>query len=472
MGLSPTDHVILFPFPAKGHIKPFLCLARLLCNAGLRVTFLNTEHHHRNIHNLTHLAAQLPSLHFQSISDGLPPSEPQNLLDGKLFKSMPQVTKPLFRELLLSYDNGTSPITCVITDVILRFPMDVAQELGIPVFCFSTFSARFLFLYFSIPKLLEDGQIPYPVGNSNQQLHGIPGGEGLLRCKDLPGYWSVEAVAKHNPMNFVNQTLATSKSCGLILNTFEELEAPFVTSLSKIYNKVYTIGPIHSLLKNLVQSQCEFWKEDHSCLAWLDSQAPRSVMFISFGSLVKLTSSQLREFWNGLVNSGKAFLLVLRSDVLIEEAGEEDEKQRELVIREITMETKEEGRWVIVNWAPQEEVLSHEAIGGFLTHSGWNSTLESLAVGVRMISWPQIGDQPSNATWLTKVWKIGVQMEDLYDRSTVETMVRSIMEHQDQKMENAIAELAKLAKDRVSKDGTSYRNLQRLVEDIKEIKLN
>uniref|UniRef100_A0A9I9CGH9 Glycosyltransferase n=2 Tax=Cucumis melo TaxID=3656 RepID=A0A9I9CGH9_CUCME len=472
MGLSPSDHVLLFPFPAKGHIKPFLCLAHLLCNAGLRVTFLSTDHHHQKLHNLTHLAtAQISSLHFQSISDGLPPDHPRNVLDGQLSKSMPLVTKPLFRELLLSYKNGTSPITCVITDLIFRFPMDVAQELGIPVFCFSTFSARFLFLYFSIPKLLEDGQIPYPEGNSNQALHGIPGGEGLFRCKDLPGYWSVEAVANYNPMNFVNQTLATTKSHGLILNTFDELEAPFITNLSKIYKKVYTIGPIHSLLKKSVQTQYEFWKEDHSCLAWLDSQPPRSVMFVSFGSIVKLKSSQLKEFWNGLVNSGKAFLLVLRSDALTEETGEEDEKQKELVIKEI-METKDEGRWVIVNWAPQEKVLRHEAIGGFLTHSGWNSTLESVAVGVPMVCWPQIGDQPSNATWLSKVWKIGVEMEDSHDRCTVESRVRSIMEHEDKKMENAIVELAKRADDRVSKEGTSCRNLQRLIEDIKGFKLN
>ncbi|CAK9319921.1 unnamed protein product [Citrullus colocynthis] len=336
MGLSPSDHVLLFPFPAKGHIKPFLSLAHLLCNAGLPVTFLNTHHNHRHIHDLTRLAAQPPSLHFESISDGLPPDQPRNVLDGKLYESMHQVTKSLFRQLLISYNNGTSstrpPITCLITDVIFRFPMDLSEELGIPVFCFSTFSARFLFLFFWIPKLLEDGQIPYPVGNSNQELHGIPGGEGILRCKDLSGFWSVEAVAKRDPLKFVNQTLATSKSCGIILNTFNELEAAFVTSLSK---------------------------------------PPRSVVFISFGSLVKLTSSQLMEFWNGLVNSGKAFVLVLRSDGLIEEAGEEDKKQKELVIREI-MDTKAEGRWEIVNWAPQEEGLGHEAIGGFLTHSGWN----------------------------------------------------------------------------------------------------
>lgn len=173
MELSHTDHVLLFPFPAKGHIKPFLCLAKLLCTAGLEVTFLNTDHHHHRIHNLHRLTDQFPSLHFESISDGLPLDESRDLLDGKLYGSMCEVTEPLFRELLVSYNNGTfsgqrPPITCVITDVIFRFPVDVAEELGIPVFCFCTFSARFLVLYFSIPNLLEDGQLPYP-GNSQNR---------------------------------------------------------------------------------------------------------------------------------------------------------------------------------------------------------------------------------------------------------------------------------------------------------------
>ncbi|KAL0545172.1 hypothetical protein IC582_020318 [Cucumis melo] len=111
-------------------------------------------------------------------------------------------------------------------------------------------------------------------------------------------------------------------------------------------------------------------------------------MFVSFGSRVKLKSSQLKEFfWNGLVNSGKAFLLVLRSDALMEETGEEDEKQKELLIKR---NYGNEGRWVIVNWAPQEKVLGHEYLCGLLTHSGWNSTLESVAVGDPTVCWPQV----------------------------------------------------------------------------------
>uniref|UniRef100_P0DO73 Mogroside I-E synthase n=1 Tax=Siraitia grosvenorii TaxID=190515 RepID=GT724_SIRGR len=458
-------HVLLFPFPAEGHIKPFLCLAELLCNAGFHVTFLNTDYNHRRLHNLHLLAARFPSLHFESISDGLPPDQPRDILDPKFFISICQVTKPLFRELLLSYkrissvQTGRPPITCVITDVIFRFPIDVAEELDIPVFSFCTFSARFMFLYFWIPKLIEDGQLPYPNGNINQKLYGVaPEAEGLLRCKDLPGHWAFADELKDDQLNFVDQTTASSRSSGLILNTFDDLEAPFLGRLSTIFKKIYAVGPIHSLLNS---HHCGLWKEDHSCLAWLDSRAAKSVVFVSFGSLVKITSRQLMEFWHGLLNSGKSFLFVLRSDVV----EGDDEKQ---VVKEI-YETKAEGKWLVVGWAPQEKVLAHEAVGGFLTHSGWNSILESIAAGVPMISCPKIGDQSSNCTWISKVWKIGLEMEDRYDRVSVETMVRSIMEQEGEKMQKTIAELAKQAKYKVSKDGTSYQNLECLIQDIKKL---
>lgn len=296
-------------------------------------------------------------------------------------------------------------------------------------------------------------------GKTNQELYGVPGAEGIIRCKDLPGSWSVEAVAKNDPMNFVKQTLASSRSSGLILNTFEDLEAPFVTHLSNTFDKIYTIGPIHSLLGT---SHCGLWKEDYACLAWLDARPRKSVVFISFGSLVKTTSRELMELWHGLVSSGKSFLLVLRSDVV---EGEDEEQ----VVKEI-LESNGEGKWLVVGWAPQEEVLAHEAIGGFLTHSGWNSTMESIAAGVPMVCWPKIGDQPSNCTWVSRVWKVGLEMEERCDRSTVARMVRSMMEQEGKEMERGIAELAKRVKYRVGKDGESYRNLESLIRDIKNTK--
>ncbi|MFQ6647108.1 hypothetical protein Gotur_020416, partial [Gossypium turneri] len=84
---------------------------------------------------------------------------------------------------------------------------------------------------------------------------------------------------------------------------------------------------------------------------------------------------------------------------------------------ELVEGTKERG--YIVDWAPQEDVLSHGAIGGFLTHSGWNSTLESVTAGVPMIC----GDQQLNSRFVEEVWKLGLDMKDVSDRRVVEQMV-------------------------------------------------
>ncbi|KAF3447791.1 hypothetical protein FNV43_RR08495 [Rhamnella rubrinervis] len=143
-----------------------------------------------------------------------------------------------------------------------------------------------------------------------------------------------------------------------------------------------------------------------------DSQPLKSVMYVSIGSVAIMTRDELVEFWYGLVNSRKRFLWVIRPD-LYKEA--EDGKN---VPEELLEETKKRG--YVVGWAPQEEVLEHPAVGGFLTHSGWNSTMESLVAGVPMICWPRQADQPVNSRYVSEVWKIGLDMNDVSDRKVVE----------------------------------------------------
>jgi hypothetical protein len=152
------------------------------------------------------------------------------------------------------------------------------------------------------------------------------------------------------------------------------------------------------------------------------------------------------ELWHGLVNSGKRFLWAIRRDTISDAKGEQ------AIPVELQEGTKERG--LLVDWAPQEEVLAHPSTGGFLTHSGWNSTLESIVAGVPMICWPQIGDQQINSRWVSEVWRIGLDIKDTCDRSTVETMMDRI---------------AKLARDCVGQGGSSYHNLDMLIEDIGKI---
>ncbi|GLT54697.1 hypothetical protein SLA2020_278760 [Shorea laevis] len=174
-----------------------------------------------------------------------------------------------------------------------------------------------------------------------------------------------------------------------------------------------------------------------------------------------MTRGQLLEFWHGLVNSGKLFLWVVRRD------GIEGAEGEHAVPEKLQEGTKERG--LLVDWAPQEEVLAHKAVGGFLTHNGWNSTLEGIVAGVPMISWPTIADQPINSRWVSEVWKIGVDMKDTCDRSTIEMMIRAVMEERKEEINGSMARIAKLAYDCANPGGSSYHNLDKLLEDIKEI---
>ncbi|KAK8672287.1 hypothetical protein V6N13_110660 [Hibiscus sabdariffa] len=190
--------------------------------------------------------------------------------------------------------------------------------------------------------------------------------------------------------------------------------------------KIYTLGPLHLHLRTRLfdsnrtlfdQSSNSFHEVDRSCLSWLDKQPKGSVVYVSFGSIAVLSSEQAFEFWLGLVNSGKRFLWVLRPGVMPDEGKN--------ITVELIEGSKERG--CIVSWAPEEEVLGHGAIGGFLTHSGWNSTLESVVEGVPMLCWPYFVDQQINSRFVSTVWGLGLDMKDLCDTHIVEKMVNDLM---------------------------------------------
>lgn len=169
-----------------------------------------------------------------------------------------------------------------------------------------------------------------------------------------------------------------------------------------------------------------------------------------------MTRDQLMEFWHGLVNSGCKFLWVIRPDAV---AGDRN------IPVEVAEGTKERG--YIVDWAPQEEVLAHKAVGGFLTHSGFNSTLESVIEGKPMICWPYFMDQQVNSRFVEKFWKLGLDMKDTCDRVIVEKMVRDLMVERRDEFRESADRMAEKGRNCLREGGSSYANLDRLIEDIK-----
>ncbi|GJV03457.1 7-deoxyloganetic acid glucosyltransferase-like protein [Tanacetum coccineum] len=232
-------------------------------------------------------------------------------------------------------------------------------------------------------------------------------------------------------MRVLEEARIIPQAQGLILNTFEHLDGLILPHLRKLCPNIYTIGPLHSLHKARLVSNMtptipeitfsnSVWKEDRTCLVWLDQHPPKTVVYVSIGSLAILTFDQLIEIWYGLVNSKKPFLWVRRPGSI---AGVYDES---MVPIELLEATKEMG--CIVNWAPQEDVLAHRAIGGFLTHCGWNSTLESIVQGFPMICWPFYVDQLVNSRFVGEVWNVRIDIKDTCNRLTVEKAVRDVMD--------------------------------------------
>ena len=303
----------------------------------------------------------------------------------------------------------------------------------------------------------------------DKPITSIPGMESLLRRRDLPGNCRLEV---ENPlMEFIiSEASAMKRASTLILNTFEELEAPIIAHLSSFFDKVYTIGPLHALLKTRIKDSSQsvssygsLKKEDSSCMEWLNSKPLKSVIYVSFGSVVELSRDQLIEFWHGLVNSRKPFLWVVRPGLV---EGNEELGQ---ISEELEQGTKEKG--YMVSWAPQEEILAHPSVGGFLTHSGWNSTLESIFEGVPMICWPQVADQQVNGRCVSNLWRVGFDMKDTCDRFIIEKIVRDLMEDKREEIIRSTNEIARMARGSVKENGSSYCNLERLIEDLRLMSL-
>ncbi|KAF9613056.1 hypothetical protein IFM89_005490 [Coptis chinensis] len=166
---------------------------------------------------------------------------------------------------------------------------------------------------------------------------------------------------------------------------------------------------------------------DHSCISWLNTQAPSDVVYISFGSIAAISEAQLVEIALGVANSEQSFLWVIRSGLVIGSCRSDEDNNFTKRFPQKFSEMMMSGRGGIVKWAPQQEVLAHPGVGGFWTHSGWNSTLESISEGVPMLCWPCFGEQMVNARYVSQVWRIGLQLENGLERGETERSLRRLM---------------------------------------------
>lgn len=258
----------------------------------------------------------------------------------------------------------------------------------------------------------------------------------------------------------LDRVAAARQSSGLIINTSEAIEA---ADLDKIREgmtiPVFSVGPLNKLWPAAKTSLYQL-QQDRWCLDWLDTQATGSVIYVSFGSLAAMEPHEFLELAWGLADSKHPFLWVVRPSLIRGyESGElPDELQKEICNR----------GWV-VDWAPQDEVLAHPAICAFLTHNGWNSTIEAMSEGVPMISRPFLGDQFGNARYVCDVWRVGIEVrvETQLERGKIKAAIEKLMDSEGGKeVRERMKNLKKTVDESIKEGGSSHSAFVNLVDTI------
>ncbi|KAL6884670.1 hypothetical protein ACP4OV_010606 [Aristida adscensionis] len=481
---KPAAHAVFFPFPAQGHIAPALHLAKLLhLRCGVGITFVHTERNHRRLLRSRGAVALTgaPGFRFAVVPDGLPPPtgdgdddddhSPQHM--AALFSSI-KTSVPHLKNLLDDAAASGAPATSVVSDI--DSVLYAAKEVGLPAVAFWTTSACGLLASMQCRQLMDKGLVP--LKEAEQLTNGyldstvidwLPGMPKDMRMRDFVSF--IRTTDPDDPM--LSTVLRMSKCVrttpsAVVLNTFDGLEGQAIAALSAFLPAIYTVGPLHLLAAEAAAAAAgsgsplletlgaNLFREDDGCLRWLGSKPPCSVVYANFGSIAAPTSKHIVELAMGLASSGYDFMLVIRDDLA-----------KDFVLpQDFFEETKERG--YVTSWCPQDAVLRHSAIGAFVTHCGWNSTLESISSGVPMLCLPFAADQPTNCRFACTEWRVGVEISAEFERGEVETRVREVMGgEKGMEMRQQAAEFRdRAAAAALLPSGRSWVNLDRLASEV------
>ncbi|XP_047324388.1 zeatin O-xylosyltransferase-like [Impatiens glandulifera] len=255
---------------------------------------------------------------------------------------------------------------------------------------------------------------------------------------------------------------------GDILNTSRQMESSYLDLVAKnepnVNNKQWAIAPLINHVRTINPTG------GNECLLWLEKQPPKSVMYVSFGSTISMTDEQIEALALGLKESKQRFLWVLRdadkADIFTGEV-------RNLKLPNGFEESVKETGLVVRDWAPQMEILGHRSVGGFMSHCGWNSCLESLSLGVPIAAWPMHSDQPYNALFISDILKVGIEVREWADKSevvsscTIKRAVEVLMDSKEgEEIRKRAEELGGVLRDATEEGGVSKLEMDSFIAHI------
>ena len=283
-----------------------------------------------------------------------------------------------------------------------------------------------------------------------------------VRLKDLPSFIRTQSIEDIMFDFMGSEARNCLNSSAIVFNTFDEFEREVLEAIAAKFPNIYTIGPLPSLARHVPESDFKslsssLWKEDSRCLEWLDTREPNSVVYVNYGSVTTMTGQHFNEFAWGLAKSGRSFMWIVRPDVV-------EGSDSAALPEEFFEEVKDRG--LIASWCPQRQVLEHPSVAVFLTHCGWNSTLETVVAGVPVICWPFFADQQTNCRYACANWGTGMEVDGDVKRDEVAGLVEEMMGGQNgrRKRENAL-EWKRKAVEATNVGGSSYNNFDRFIKE-------
>ncbi|WJX57498.1 hypothetical protein P8452_43052 [Trifolium repens] len=484
-------HIVCIPFMAPGHILPMIDMAKLLAKHNVKVTRittpLNAIQYKTSINNEIESGSQIQLLEvkFPNVEAGIPEGcESLETLPSMDLKENFLIAVNLLQHPIEELFEKLEPFpSCIISDKHIPSLADTSIKFKIPRIIFDGMNCMTLLCNHNIhlSKVYET------LSDSDQFV--IPGLPHRIEMKKS----QLPAIFKPGPNEVLNGLRrrirdAEVEAYGIVVNSFEELEDGYVEEYQRVTgHKVWCVGPVSLTNKNDQEKSQRGSKnliDANEYLNWLDSWPKNSVIYVCLGSLNRVTPKQLIEFGLGLEATNRPFIWVVRKAYkwgevekwLLEDGFEERVKGRGILIR---------------GWAPQVLILSHNAIGAFLTHCGWNSTLEAICAGVPLVTFPMFSDQFYNEKLVVQVIETGVRIgvenavhfgdeDEVGDdgvqvsRENVKEAIEKVMgegEGKNERRERA-RKYADMGMKAIEEGGSSYINMLKLIKDIMHFKSN
>ncbi|KAK3149666.1 hypothetical protein QOZ80_3AG0220640 [Eleusine coracana subsp. coracana] len=457
-------HVLVVPFPGQGHMNPMVQFAKALASKGVATTLVATRFIARTA------GVDAAPAKVEAISDGHDEGGFASAASvGEYLEKQTAASSASLAALIEARAAASSespPFTCIVYDSYEQWVLPVARRAGIPAVSFSTQSCAVSAVYHYVGQ----GMLAVPL---EREKDGVavrsPAFEGLpeMERSEFPSFAIGAGPYPVLAELALKQFAREGKDDWVLFNSFEELESEVLAGL-KNHIKARAIGPCIPLptadtgAAGRITYGANLLNPEDACIKWLDTKAPGSVAYVSFGSFASLGAAQTEEIARGLLAAGNPFLWVIRAA---------DESNLPLGLLD---EATASGAALILGWSPQLEVLAHPAVGCFITHCGWNSTLEALSFGVPMVALGLWTDQPMNARNVERAWLAGVRARrdaaaGMFLRGEVERCVRAVMD--DGEGARAVREAAGKWRDQaraaVAPGGSSDRSLDEFVEFVR-----